>query len=494
MGTQAANGGKRLRALFVAYANMLAVRLCFGPVRWTFLGIVAALAPARPVWAQSSWTERAIITPADETVSYSGIARKQDRMLATAGGRVDVLSRSSGSWEAVATIEPVETTHENFGGGLALDGVTAVVADPGRSATDIQGSVHVFAEDNSEGWRFVQKLVPPDSSAGDRFGLRMALEGDTLIVAAPHKDFDGLNVPGRAYAFSRSAGSWQFQQIIPDPAPHAYNWFGSRIALRGETLLIGVPDRDVDGVSRQGAVYVYTRTAGVWSLAQRLVAPDGDGLGFGVGVALDEEMAIIGANVGGGPYVFRRSTQGWEFAEKLEPSLYFTGTGSVIAMDGDTVFIASASATPGPWPEEGLVFAFDRAGGIFTEQQVLRGSIQRSLGYFGVEIGLFGNDAIIRHSEGLFEFVRSGGAGAGGAGSEPADAGERDTGTGVNGGGGSGEAGSAASGSATPAGTSQDTGCGCRVPDKSSRNSRGVVLGWLACVLCALRARRRLRG
>ena len=195
-------------------------------------------------------------------------------------------------------------------------------------------------------WSFLQKLLPPDPTpGGDRFGSKLVLEGDTLIIGAPNKDFDGLTTAGRAYAFGRSAGTWQFQQIIPDPAPDSTNWFGGQIALRGDTLFVGVSERDVDGMSRKGAVYVYSRTAGVWSLAQRIVAPDDadPGGGFGQGVALDDEMAFISSWTGGGPYVFRRSSAGWEFAEKLVPSVYALGTGEEVGIDRDTVFFGAAA-------------------------------------------------------------------------------------------------------------------------------------------------------
>ena len=48
----------------------------------------------------------------------------------------------------------------------------------------------------------VAKLTASDASASDRFGISVAVSGDTAVVGAP---FDGS---GSAYVFVGSAGSW----------------------------------------------------------------------------------------------------------------------------------------------------------------------------------------------------------------------------------------------------------------------------------------------
>jgi hypothetical protein len=73
---------------------------------------LVAFVLARPARAQALWTERGPIMRADGTTSYGTFARQRDRMLAMGSGRVEVLSRASGSWQVVAAIEAVEATNE----------------------------------------------------------------------------------------------------------------------------------------------------------------------------------------------------------------------------------------------------------------------------------------------------------------------------------------------------------------------------------------------
>ena len=456
---------------------MLALR---SEAKLALLSLLAILAAVRTAGAQGSWTQRGVIAPADAG-RYTSFARDADRMLATVHyyERVDVLSRSSGSWVVTSAIEPVETTNTAFGGELALDGNTAVIGDPAGFG-DVQGSAYVFARNASDQWSFLQKLLPPDPTpGGDRFGSHMALEGDTLIIGAPNKNFDSLTGAGRAYAFERAAGTWQFRQIIADPAPDSQNSFGSKLALQGDTLLIGVSNRDVDGVSRQGAVYVYSRAAGAWSLAQRIVAPDADpGAGFGQGVTLDGETALISSWMAGGPYVFRRSNAGWNFVEKLVPSTTAQGTGEEVGIEGNTVFLG---ASTGGGVRQGLVFVFDRTGGAFTEQQLISGPTELLETSFGMRIGLSGNNALILNSNRLFEYVRPGSAGASGTGPGPADAGPLDAGSGGSSSGAGGALGTGGGTNPTPGapGASEDGGCGCRVPGGGSHSAWLLVLGFL---------------
>jgi hypothetical protein len=53
----------------------------------------------------------------------------------------------------------------------------------------------------------VQKLTPSDSQAQDAFGGSVAIQGDLLAVGAPFDDDQGTN-SGSVYVFTRTAGVW----------------------------------------------------------------------------------------------------------------------------------------------------------------------------------------------------------------------------------------------------------------------------------------------
>ncbi|REJ86077.1 MAG: hypothetical protein DWQ36_15105 [Acidobacteria bacterium] len=103
--------------------------------------------------------------------------------------------------------------------------------------------------------------------------------------------------------------------------------FGAAVALDRDVLVVGAPLEDSTGLSNSGAVYVYERVGGAWTLDQKLRAPteiNGEQFGYSVGVALGGEgldYIVVGAPLspgGGEVYVFRRLSGGaWEHETSL---------------------------------------------------------------------------------------------------------------------------------------------------------------------------------
>ena len=121
---------------------------------------------------------------------------------------------------------------------------------------------------------------------------RQAISGDTIIVGA-NRDDDTVSNSGSAYVYTRTAGVWTLEQKINDLAPGA-DQFGFDVDILGDTIAIGSL-RDSTAAVQAGSAQVWTRTAGVWTFQQKLL-PDGTvaGEGFGQSVALDEDVLIVG--------------------------------------------------------------------------------------------------------------------------------------------------------------------------------------------------------
>jgi hypothetical protein len=84
----------------------------------------------------------------------------------------------------------------------------------------------------------VQKLTPSDSQAQDAFGGSVAIQGDLLAVGAQFDDDLGTN-SGSVYVFTRSAGVWTQAAKITAPDGQAHDEFGVSIALDGGRLIVG---------------------------------------------------------------------------------------------------------------------------------------------------------------------------------------------------------------------------------------------------------------
>ena len=150
---------------------------------------------------------------------------------------------------------------DNFGLSVALSGDTALVGAFGRDVAgkSNQGAAWVFVRSGGV-WIEQAQLTASDGAAGDVFGISVVLSGDTALVGARGHDVDGKSDQGAAYVFVRSGASWTQQaELIPSDGA-AGDWFGGKVALSGETAVVGARYHDVDGKSNQGAAWVFVRS------------------------------------------------------------------------------------------------------------------------------------------------------------------------------------------------------------------------------------------
>ena len=164
-------------------------------------------------------------------------------------------------------------------------------------------------------------LQPSDGTTDDFFGHSVAVDGDTAVIGAPQDTKD----PGLVYVFTRnSSGAWSQQGILTTTVGSDFSFFGSSVAVHGDTAVVGAPkDSDGNGV-KTGAVYVFTRDSlGAWSHQARLTASDG-GLNdeFGISVGVDGDTVVVGAwkKGKGAAYVFTRNDGVWDGGVKLAAS------------------------------------------------------------------------------------------------------------------------------------------------------------------------------
>jgi hypothetical protein len=88
----------------------------------------------------------------------------------------------------------------------------------------------------------------------------MSQYGDTALAGAPYRDNAEKGDTGAAYVFTRSAGAWTLlaQPVAADGA--ATDRFGFSVAVSGGSALIGAPYRNVALNADAGAAYVFVVT------------------------------------------------------------------------------------------------------------------------------------------------------------------------------------------------------------------------------------------
>lgn len=220
---------------------------------------------------------------------------------------------------------------------------------------------------------------PNDLHLNSAFGQSCDLDGTTLIVGAPeHDPFGTFDSYGSAYVFVRTAAGWQQQAVLQSSSYDAFDRFGYAVSVKGDVAAIGAPYENNPGAPASGAVYVFQRSAGVWSEVARLTANDAATFDhFGASVSLDGDTLAVGAefdNAGAGSYsgsayVFVGSGGAWVQEAKLAPSDLAANDvfGTAIALDGDRVVVGAPQHDPNGLTSAGAAWVFERAGGAWSQ-------------------------------------------------------------------------------------------------------------------------------
>jgi hypothetical protein len=169
----------------------------------------------------------------------------------------------------------------------------------------------------------IAKLTAADGSSEDEFGRGVSLSGDRLLIGSRNEDQLGSDA-GAAYVFHRDGTSWVQQAKLLASDGASGDRFGVAVALQGDLALVGASRDDDDGFS-SGSAYVFRWNGSSWVQEAKLTASDGDaGDFFGDAVSLSGDRALVGAPRNdddgadsGSAYVFEWNGSTWTQQAKL---------------------------------------------------------------------------------------------------------------------------------------------------------------------------------
>lgn len=209
------------------------------------------------------------------------------------------------------------------------------VPDPLDNTQPMSGAVYVF-ERLDDTWQETAYLKagfpegPLDPPAypdclefleceGDRFGVRIALDGDTLVVGAYLEDSAANQIDGDAasndapnaggaWVFRRSAeGVWAREAYLKPSNAGPYDLFGQHLDIAGDLIAVAASgessaarniggDPDNDNAPSAGAVYLFRRQGSTWQQVEYIKAANADSFdNFGVDTLLTDSMLVVGA-------------------------------------------------------------------------------------------------------------------------------------------------------------------------------------------------------
>jgi hypothetical protein len=353
------------------------------------------------------------------SVAISGdtivIGASRDDSLSNNRGSAYVFVRSGTLWSQQQKLTASDGAGgDSFGDSVAIDGETIVVGAPWDdvgSNTD-QGSAYVFLRSGSI-WSEQQKLTASDGAAGELFGSSVAISGNTAVVGAPDSNtyvpplicawYDctvyNTDQGGSAYVFVRSGTTWSQQQKLTASDAATGDYFGTSVAVSGNTAVVGSRDDDIGSNANQGSAYVFMRSSTTWSQQQKLTASNGAYHDlFGTSVAINGDTVVVGAwdeaNLHqGSAYIFARSGTTWSQRQELAASDGSAGDlfGYSVAISGNRVVVGASWDDIGSNTAQGSAYIF----AIWSQQQKLTASDGAASDYFGRSVAISGNIAVV---------------------------------------------------------------------------------------------------
>jgi hypothetical protein len=206
---------------------------------------------------------------------------------------VAIYVRNGTSWSKASTDQSLIDANSDFGWSVAISGENALVGAPAIKNPQCRlGSAYILARNDDNIWVVRQALA----SLPNRFGYSVALSGAVAVVGRPQNGFCDHFV-SNAYIYVQERGwTWRLSAEISSLNVNKDEKFGLRVAVSDGRVLVGAPGPKYQ--SRFcGKAYTFERScSGLWFVSSSLSSPATEcNAGFGWGVAIDGDIALVGA-------------------------------------------------------------------------------------------------------------------------------------------------------------------------------------------------------
>ncbi len=250
---------------------------------------------------------------------------------------------------------------------VKFDGTTAVVGSYGNGYQT--GKADIFEKNEGTGeWEHLLTLQPPALDFGGYFGLKVAIDGDVVAVAAYRSD-DTSPENGEVYTFHRDQGgtnNWGYvKKLVPilGYVDSYQSHFGFSLDISGDNIIVGSTGYDLapnPWSSNAGRAYIFNRNQGGtdnWGQVKFMEQVDGEFDGendhFGLSVAIDGDRCVVYSedditfSQSGAVWVFEKDYGGfnnWGLVKKIKASdpmqNHFFGAGG-LDISGDLIAVGA---------------------------------------------------------------------------------------------------------------------------------------------------------
>lgn len=319
--------------------------------------------------SNQTWYEYAKITPPTGLAggffgSSVGMHGAEAIISAEGAARVFFYQRSGNVWGFHK--EWAGTVADAFGKDVAMSGTVAVCGAPFTSVDGEAGAgrIHIYERDGNFTWHYMSTM-PQESfyrEANDWMGWSVATNGTHVMTGAPRGDVHANKTDtGWVLVCAKVSGMWSRTQTLFAPNSTAGDRFGTDVAMDGNWAVIGAPNATVDGKANAGLAYLYYYNGSTWSHAATVKPyPVYAGANFGSSVSIKGDLVSVASGGNESVFVFRKvGFSNWpQVARYTDPDTGTDTFAKTAVVDVDRVLIADPGNDPSGLTNAGAAYHF----------------------------------------------------------------------------------------------------------------------------------------
>jgi hypothetical protein len=164
-------------------------------------------------------------------------------------GEVYVFGKDVGGINNWGQVKKITATNgqmgDYFGFDLAVENNVLAIATPGFTSNQGAVFIHYQNQGGANNWGLLKRIDTPDGGTNDEFGKSIYLiNGTDLVISAPGNSSNA----GAVYLFRKDQGgadTWGLIKKITSPVAKANGRFGKKVSLSTEGLVVSDNDQDV---------------------------------------------------------------------------------------------------------------------------------------------------------------------------------------------------------------------------------------------------------
>ncbi len=327
----------------------------------------------------------------DINFKASHIPNAHSDILKNGGGAYVYQKDVDNKWELLIQLQsPAPQPASYFGRSVAIDGKVIAVGMPNYDSKKGKnvGAVYIFEQKNNV-WQMEPLAEMVGGIAEAKFGYRLALYGDSLLISAPNQDSDEIDKVGAVYVCEKRNGRWRKPQRLKQPT-HLVdkNQFGRSLDIGEEIIAVGAPGPFRDAI---GQAFIYERNElGQWGDPLLVKQPENiENQTFGRDVAVYGNQLLVGAtdDINGMALLYERTQTGWKDPIQLpNPENKGTSFGRRLALGKNTAVVGASNDHASVGKEAGRVYLYQFENNQWQEPIVLESpdlEHNEAKGFFG---------------------------------------------------------------------------------------------------------------